>query len=436
MTVTAIVGANWGDEGKGKMTDVLAAKSSFVVRYQGGSNAGHTIINHYGKFALHMLPSGVFYPSVNNVIGPGVALDIGMLAQEYQSLVDRGVPKPKLYVSERAQVVLPVHRLFDELEEERLGEKGFGSTKRGIAPFYADKFAKLGIQAADLFDTVRLRERLEQLLASKNVLLQHLYKRQPIEVDSIMEQLKTEAEWLLPFVGDTTSMLQEACRKGESILLEGQLGALRDPDHGIYPYSTSSSTIAGYGPVGSGIPARAITDVIVVVKAYSSCAGAGPFVSEIEGEEASELRRRGGDAGEFGVTTGRPRRMGWFDAVATRYGCLLQDATEATLTNLDVLGYLDEIPVCTAYELEDGTVTDQFPATNKLNGAKPILQKLTGWKSDISHARSFDELPEAAKAYIRFVEAGIGVSITNVSVGPRREQVIQLNRNTGLSVSS
>ncbi len=424
MAVTAIVGANWGDEGKGKITDMLAAQSGYVVRYQGGSNAGHTIINHYGKFALHMLPSGVFYPGVHNVLGPGVALDIGKLREEYEALIGRGVPKPSLHVSERAQVVLSVHRLFDELEEERLGLRGFGSTKRGIAPFYADKFAKLGIQVADLFEPVKLREKLEQSLAAKNILLQHLYGREPVEIEVLLAGLQQDAEWIRPFVCDTTDMLQEACRNGEHILLEGQLGALRDPDHGIYPYSTSSSTIAGYGPVGSGIPTRAVTDVIAVVKAYSSCAGAGPFISEIEGEEADELRRRGGDAGEYGVTTGRPRRMGWFDVVATRYGCMIQGATEAALTNLDVLGYLDTIPVCTAYELEDGTVTDKFPSTGKLQGAKPILQHLAGWRSDLSGVRSFEELPEAAKAYVLFIEENIGVKVTTVSIGPGREQVI------------
>lgn len=424
MTVTAIVGANWGDEGKGKMTDVLAARSSFVVRYQGGSNAGHTILNDYGKFSLHMLPSGVFYSAVTNVIGPGTALDLDVLLGELNELAERGVPRPKLIVSERAQVVLPVHRLFDELEEERLGERGFGSTKRGISPFYADKYAKLGIQAADLFRPARLRERLEQLLAAKNVLLKHLYGREPVRAEDWMMRLREQADRLAPLICDTTSLLREAYMNGEPILLEGQLGALRDPDHGIYPFSTSSSTLAGYAPVGAGLPAYAITEVIAVIKAYSSCVGAGPFVSELEGEEADELRRRGGDAGEFGATTGRPRRMGWFDAVATRYGCMLQGATTAALTNLDVLGYLDEIPVCAAYELVDGSVTDRFPVTSALDGAKPVLRRLPGWKCDISHIRSFDDLPESAKAYVAFIESAAGEKISMISVGPRREQVI------------
>lgn len=425
MTVTAIVGANWGDEGKGKMTDVLAAKSSFVVRYQGGSNAGHTIINDYGKFSLHMLPSGVFYPEVTNVIGPGTALDLEVLLGELHELAQRGVPNPKLCISERAQVVLPIHRLFDELEEERLGTRGFGSTKRGIAPFYADKYAKLGIQAADLFDPTRLQDRLEQMLKVKNVLLTHLYGHQPIQSDEWMPQLCEQADRLAPFICDTTALLQKAYANGDYILLEGQLGALRDPDHGIYPFSTSSSTLAGYAPVGAGLPAYAVTEVIAVVKAYSSCVGAGPFVSELEGDEADELRRRGGDAGEYGATTGRPRRMGWFDVVATRYGCMLQGATSAALTNLDVLGYLEEIPVCVGYELEDGIVTDRFPVTSKLFAAKPVLHRLPGWRCDISRITVFEELPDAAKAYIAFIESSIGVKISTVSVGPRREQVIQ-----------
>lgn len=424
MTVTAIVGANWGDEGKGKVTDVLAAKSSFVVRYQGGSNAGHTIINEHGKFALRTLPSGVFYPDVTNVIGPGVALDIEVLLGELQELTSRGVPRPKLCVSERAQVVLPVHRLFDELEEERLGERSFGSTKRGIAPFYADKYAKLGIQVADLLDEDRLRDRLDQLLPAKNVLLHHLYGSSELSASQMMNHLRELGQAIAPYLGNTTELLHSAIRQGEPILLEGQLGALRDPDHGIYPFSTSSSTLAGFAPVGAGIPAQCMTDVIAVIKAYSSCVGAGPFVTELHGVEAEELRRRGGDAGEYGVVTGRPRRVGWFDAVATRYGCMIQGATEAVLTNLDVLGYLDEIPVCVGYELEDGTVIDQFPVTNRLDGAKPVVTRLPGWKCDISQARSLEELPEAAIQFIDFVESAVGVKLKTISVGPRRDQMI------------
>lgn len=426
MTVTAIVGANWGDEGKGKMTDALAATSSYVVRYQGGSNAGHTIINSYGKFALHMLPSGVFHPEITNIIGPGTALDIDVLLKERDELLARGVPEPTIRISERAQVVLSIHRLFDELEEERLGANGFGSTKRGIAPFYADKYAKLGVQVADLYDEERLFHRLEQSLAAKNVLLQQLYNRQPIKASELLPELLEQAEKLRPFVCDTSTLLHEAYRNGQSILLEGQLGALRDPDHGIYPYSTSSSTLAGFAPVGAGLPPYAITRIIAVVKAYSSCVGAGPFVSELTGEEADQLRRLGGDAGEFGATTGRPRRMGWFDAVASRYGCMLQGATEVALTNLDVLGYLDEIPVCIGYELDGKIIKESFPVTAKLDQAKPVLERLPGWRCDISKVRSFEQLPEAAQRYVRFVEEAIGVKVGSVSVGPNREQLMTL----------
>ncbi|QJD83691.1 adenylosuccinate synthase [Cohnella herbarum] len=423
MTVMAIVGANWGDEGKGKMTDIHAAESSLVVRYQGGSNAGHTIINDYGKFALHMLPSGVFHPEVTNVIGPGVALDAEQLLSELQNLTARGVPQPRIRLSERTQIVLPVHRLFDELEEERLGLNGFGSTKRGISPFYSDKYAKLGIQVADLFDEIRLRNKLERLLESKNVLLKHLYNKPEVPIDELLPNLLELSAKLEPYISDTTRLLQEAYGQGENILLEGQLGALRDPDHGIYPHSTSSSTLAGFATVGAGLPPYAITRVMAVAKAYSSCVGAGPFVSELNGTEAEELRRRGGSAGEYGVTTGRPRRVGWFDTVATRYGCAVQGATEVALTNLDVLGYLDEIPVCVQYEAE-GVAIDRFPTTVQLDRAKPILQLLPGWRRDISDVKAFADLPVAAQDYVKFIESSIGFNISCVSVGPHRDQII------------
>ena len=424
MAVTAVVGANWGDEGKGKIIDALAAESDYVVRFQGGSNAGHTVINSYGKFALHLLPSGVFHPAVGNVIGPGVALDVEVLQAELQMLAERGVPAPRLHISDRAQIVLPIHRLLDGLEEERLGSKSFGSTRRGIAPFYADKYLKLGIQAAELADGRTLQGRLQQLLAQKNVLLPHLYGQQPIDPVVWAEALAEQGRWLAPYLCNTTELLRKAWSEGANILLEGQLGALRDPDHGIYPYSTSSSTLAGYAPVGAGLPPYAIGSVTAVIKAYSSCVGAGPFVGELLGSEGDELRRRGGDAGEYGATTGRPRRMGWFDAVATRYGCMIQGATQTALTNLDVLGYLDEIPVCTAYRLESGEVTEQFPATAQLAGAEPIMQNLPGWKCDISTVKEYADLPEEAKQYVDFVEKSTGVPVSMVSVGPRREQLI------------
>ncbi|SMG11069.1 adenylosuccinate synthase [Paenibacillus aquistagni] len=423
MTITAIVGANWGDEGKGKVTDVLAANSKYVVRYQGGSNAGHTIINDHGKFALHLLPSGVFYPGVTNIIGPGVAFNIGDFVKEYKELVSKGVPEPIVRISDRAQVLMPYHKLFDELEEERLADRQFGSTKSGIAPFYSDKYVKLGIQVADLLNKERLQSRIEAALESKNIMMEYLYKKPALKVEDVMNAVLEHADFLKPFVCDTVTLLHEGLKKGEKILVEGQLGALRDPDHGIYPYSTSSSTLAGFATVGAGVPPHAITQVIAVTKAYSSCVGAGPFVGELEGDVAQELRVRGGDAGEFGATTGRPRRMAWFDAVATKYGCMLQGATEVVLTNLDVLGYLDEIPVCVAYEV-DGEQSMHFPVTAELDKAKPVYEKLAGWKSDISGIRTFEELPKAAQDYVLRIEQLIGVPIHNISVGPRREQMI------------
>lgn len=424
MGVTAIVGANWGDEGKGKLTDVLATDANYVVRYQGGSNAGHTIINEFGKFALHMLPSGVFYPNVVNVIAPGVALNMDDFFREREELIKRGVPEPTLRISDRAQIVLPYHKLFDELEEQRLADKKFGSTKSGIAPFYGDKYLKLGIQVCDLYNPDELKSRLEAALVSKNILLQHLYGQPILKVDDLLEDLLKQAEALKPFVCNTTELLNQALDRNETILLEGQLGALRDPDHGIYPYSTSSSTLAGFASVGAGIPPYAIKNTLAVVKAYSTCVGTGPFTTEITNDAADELRKLGGDAGEYGATTGRPRRVGWFDAVATRYGCLIQGATEVALTNLDVLGYLDEIPICTEYEL-NGERTEEFPATSKLMQAVPIFKKQKGWKTDISEVREFDELPIEAQEYVLAVEKLINTSIRWVSVGPKREQLIE-----------
>ena len=424
MSVTAVVGANWGDEGKGKFTDLLAEEADFVVRFQGGRNAGHTVINDYGRFALHLLPSGVFHSNVVNVLGPGVALDIRALLAERETLMARGVPEPKLRVSDRAQVVMPYHVLFDKLEEERLGQAQFGSTQCGIAPFYADKYLKLGVQVADLYYEKRLRERIERSLDVKNVLLEHLYGKPFIAVDSLMTDLLDAGRQLHPFVCGTTVLLHDALTQGRRILLEGQLGALRDPDHGIYPYSTSSSPLAGFAAVGAGLPASAIQTIIAVTKAYSTCVGAGPFVTEILREEGDALRNRGGDAGEYGATTGRPRRVGWFDAVATRYGCRIQGATEVALGLLDVLGYLDEIPICTAYEI-DGRSTREFPVPAFLEQAKPVCETLPGWKCDISAARSWEALPHQAQRYIERIEALIGVPIHLISVGPHRDAVIR-----------
>lgn len=424
--VKAVVGANWGDEGKGKITDMLAKEADIIVRFQGGANAGHTIVNDYGKFALHTLPSGVFYQHTVNIIGNGVALNIPILVEEIKSITDRNVPCPKILVSDRAQIVMPYHILFDSYEEERLGGKSFGSTKSGIAPFYSDKYAKIGIQVSELFEEELLKEKLDRVCETKNVLLEHLYHKPLLDADELLETMKTYREMIAPYVCDVSAYLNEAVKNKKNILLEGQLGTLKDPDHGIYPMVTSSSTLAAFGAIGAGIPPYEIKKVITVCKAYSSAVGAGAFVSEIFGEEADELRRRGGDGGEFGATTGRPRRMGWFDCVASKYGCRLQGTTDVVFTVLDVLGYLEEIPVCVGYEI-DGEVTTDFPTTGKLEKAKPVLKKLPGWKSDIRGIRTYEELPENCRRYIEFVEEQIGYPITMVSNGPGREDIIYKN---------
>ena len=421
--VRAIVGANWGDEGKGKITDMLAKESDIIIRFQGGSNAGHTIINDYGKFALHLLPSGVFYQHTTSIIGNGVALNIPYLIKEIQSMVDRGVPKPHILVSDRAQILMPYHVLFDTYEEARLAGKSFGSTKSGIAPFYSDKYAKIGFQVSELFDDDLLKEKTERVCEIKNVLLEHLYHKPLLDPKELYDELVTYREMIRPYVCDVSAYLHNAIKEGKKILLEGQLGSLKDPDHGIYPMVTSSSTLAAYGAIGAGIPPYEIKDITTVVKAYSSAVGAGAFVSEIFGDEAEELRNRGGDGGEYGATTGRPRRVGWFDAVATRYGCRIQGATEVAFTVLDVLGYLDEIPVCIGYEI-DGEVTRDFPTTAKLEKAKPVFTKLPGWKTDIRGIKNYADLPENCRKYIEFVEKEIEVPITMVSNGPGRDDII------------
>ena len=421
--VRASVGANWGDEGKGKITDMLAKESDIIIRFQGGSNAGHTIINDYGKFALHLLPSGVFYQHTTSIIGNGVALNIPYLIKEIQSIVDRGVPKPHILVSDRAQILMPYHVLFDTYEEARLAGKSFGSTKSGIAPFYSDKYAKIGFHVSELFDDELLKEKTERVCEIKNVLLEHLYHKPLLDPKELYDELVTYREMIRPYVCDVSAYLHNAIKEGKKILLEGQLGSLKDPDHGIYPMVTSSSTLAAYGAIGAGIPPYEIKDITTVVKAYSSAVGAGAFVSEIFGDEAEELRNRGGDGVEYGATTGRPRRVGWFDAVATRYGCRIQGATEVAFTVLDVLGYLDEIPVCIGYEI-DGEVTRDFPTTAKLEKAKPVFTKLPGWKTDIRGIKNYADLPENCRKYIEFVEKEIEVPITMVSNGPGRDDII------------
>ena len=421
--VKAVVGANWGDEGKGKITDMMAENADIIVRFQGGANAGHTIVNEYGKFALHTLPSGVFYGHTTSIIGNGVALNIPVLFQEVKSITEKGVPAPKLLVSDRAQIVMPYHILFDQYEEERLGGKSFGSTKSGIAPFYSDKYAKIGIQVSDLFDEEKLLEKLQRVCVTKIVLLEHLYHKPLLKPEELLAALREYREMVKPYVCDVSLYLHKALKEGKTVLLEGQLGTLKDTDHGIYPMVTSSSTLAAYGAIGAGIPPYEIKQIVTVCKAYSSAVGAGAFVSEIFGDEADELRRRGGDGGEYGATTGRPRRMGWFDCVASKYGCRLQGTTDVAFTVLDVLGYLDEIPVCVGYEI-DGEVTTDFPVTHKLEKAKPVLETLPGWKSDIRGIRKYEDLPENCRKYIEFIERQIEYPITMVSNGPGREDII------------
>ena len=422
--VKAVVGANWGDEGKGKITDMLAENADIVVRFQGGANAGHTIKNSYGKFALHTLPSGVFYDHTTSVIGNGVALNVPKFFEEVKSITSKGVPMPKIMISDRAQVVMPYHILFDEYEEERLKGAAFGSTKSGIAPFYSDKFAKIGFQVNELFEEESiLRDKINRVIVQKNVLLEHLYHKPLLKEDEIFDTLMEYKKMVEPYVGDVSAFLCRALKEGKTVLLEGQLGTLKDTDHGIYPMVTSSNTIAAYGAVGAGVPPYEIKQIVTVVKAYSSSVGGGDFVSEIHGAEADELRNRGGDGGEFGATTGRPRRVGWFDCVASKYGCRLQGTTDVAFTVLDVLGYLDEIPVCVGYEI-DGEETTDFPVTRRLAAAKPVWKKMPGWKSDIRGIRKYEELPENCRKYIEFVEEQIGYPITMISNGPAREDII------------
>ena len=421
--VKAVVGANWGDEGKGKITDVLEKEADIIIRFQGGANAGHTIVNNYGKFALHTLPSGVFYNHTTSIIGNGVALDVPKLMNEIKSLTDRNVPAPKILISDRAQIVMSYHILFDQYEEERLAGKSFGSTKSGIAPFYSDKYAKVGFQVSEIFDDDVISEKAERICAQKNVLLEHLYHKPLLVPEDIVKELQGYRDMIAPYVCDVSAYLWNAIKEGKNILLEGQLGTLKDPDHGIYPMVTSSSTLAAYGAIGAGIPPYEIKQVVTVCKAYSSAVGAGEFVSEIFGDEADELRKRGGDGGEFGATTGRPRRMGWFDCVASKYGCRLQGTTDVAFTVLDILGYLDEIPVCVGYDI-DGKVTTDFPTTTMLKKAKPVYEKLPGWKCDIRGIRKYEDLPENCRKYIEFVEEHIGFPITMVSNGPGRDDII------------
>lgn len=420
--IKAIVGANWGDEGKGKITDFCAENSDIVVRFQGGSNAGHTIINQFGKFALHQLPSGIFNENTTNIIANGVALNIEYLMEEIKSVKEKGI-KFNLLISDRAQVLLPHHVLLDIYEEERLGDRKFGSTKSGIAPFYADKFSKVGLQVWELYEKERLKEKLKNMYEKINIQFKYLYNKPEIDYLEVYEKLLSYSEMIKENVTDTSKFLRNAIKENKNILLEGQLGALKDTDHGIYPYVTSSSTLSGYASVGAGIPPHSIKEILVITKAYSSAVGEGPFVSEIFGEEAEELRKRGGDAGEYGATTGRPRRVGYFDAVATRYGCQIQGATEVCITCLDVLSYLDTIKICVGYEL-NGRIFKDFLTTEELYNAKPIYTELKGWKCDIRGITKFEDLPKEAKEYVQFIEKELGTKISMVSNGPKRDELL------------
>ena len=422
MSNCAIVGINWGDEGKGRMVDLLTGHFDAVVRYQGGGNAGHTVINEYGKFALHLLPSGIFRRGVTNLLGSGVALDAENLMKEIDAVTAQGVEigPENLLVSSRASLLLPWHRAQDELEETRLADRKYGSTKQGIAPFYADRFAKKTVLAGELLRPDKLRKRLTDLLEWKNLALKGIYGAEPVTMAELDEWIGLWGERLKPYLADTGRWIENAVKEGKNILFEAQLGSLRDIDCGIYPYTTSSSTVAAYAPIGAGCPGVKIDEVVGVVKAYSTCVGEGPFVCEWTGKEAETLREAGG---EYGAKTGRPRRVGPLDIVATRYGVRVQGATAIALTKLDVLSYMEEIPVCERYRI-GGELTDEFPLPMMLDEAEPVTAVLPGWKCDISGARRWEDLPEAARNYVLWIEERIGASIRYVSVGPERDSII------------
>ncbi|MBQ9210440.1 MAG: adenylosuccinate synthase [Clostridia bacterium] len=422
MSNCAIVGINWGDEGKGRMVDLLTERYDVVIRYQGGGNAGHTVINEYGKFALHLLPSGIFRQGVLNILGNGVALDLENLWIEMEQVRSQGVPltPENLRISDRASLLLPWHRQLDGLEEARLKDHAYGSTKQGIAPFYSDKYQKKTLLAGELFDREALKAHAAQLLEWKNLTLTGVYGAAPVRLEELMAWLDDYGEKLKPFICNTTKVLRQAQQEGKSFLYEAQLGALRDLDYGIVPYTTSSNPIAAYAPVGSGLPSASVDEVVGVVKAYSTCVGEGPFVCEMFGEEAERLRQAGA---EYGAKTGRPRRVGPIDLVATRYGVEMQSATAIALTKLDVLSDLKEIPVCVRYEL-DGQETDEFPFPTLLNRSKPVLTTVPGWQQDISAVRRWEDLPKAAQDYVEMIEKAIGCHIAYVSVGPERDAYI------------
>lgn len=422
MSNCAIVGINWGDEGKGRMVDLLTEKYDVVVRYQGGGNAGHTVINEYGKFALHLIPSGIFRKGVVNILGDGVALDPENLWLEIESIREKGVriTPENLKISNRASLLMPWHRELDALEEQRLADKKYGSTKQGIAPFYSDKYAKKTVMAGELFYPDQLKNHLADLLEWKNLTLVNVYGSKPYTMEMLDMWIKDYCEKIKPFICDTAAFIKDALKKDKKIMFEAQLGSLRDLNCGIYPYTTSSNTTAAFAPVGAGAPGVKIDDIIGVVKAYSTCVGEGPFISELHGDEASDLREAGE---EYGAKTGRPRRVGAFDTVATRYGVQVQAATEIALTKLDVLSYMDKIPVCTHYYINE-QITDEFPFPAALAEAKPVIEYMDGWKCDISHIRSWEDLPRNARSYIQFIEEKINCPVTYISVGPERDSII------------
>lgn len=421
--LSAIVGINWGDEGKGRMVDLLSSDYDIIVRYQGGNNAGHTVVNERGKFILNLLPSGILRESTVNLMGNGMVIDIEHLCGEMKKLTSRGIKitPENLKISDKAIICMPYHKMLDILEEDRLGDAKFGSTRRGIAPVYADKYMKKGIRMGDLFEN-NLADKVKNIVEWKNLTVHEGYKAEAVKAEDMLNWLKTFGDPLKPFICDTTTYLNNAIKENKKIMFEAQLGALRDIDYGIYPYTSSSSTIASYAPIGAGIPGQKLDDVLGIIKAYSSCVGEGPFTCELFGEEGDALREAGG---EYGAATGRPRRVGGFDVPASKYGVMVQGATALALTKLDVLSYLDRIPVCTAYDI-DGEITTDFPSGERLNRAKPVYEYFDGFKCDISKCKRKEELPESVIKYIKFIEQAVGCPIKYVSVGPEREDYIDM----------
>lgn len=422
--LTAIVGINWGDEGKGRMVDLFASDYDVVIRYQGGNNAGHTVINHKGKFILNLLPSGILSETTVNVMGPGMVIDIQHLTEEMKRLTDKGIKitPENLKISDRAVICMPYHKMLDCLEEDRLGDAKFGSTRRGISPVYADKYMKKAIRMGDLLYPEELKKKLAPIVEWKNLTVHEGYKHEAISADEMYDWLMTYGEHLIPHIVNTTVYLNDMNKAGKNIMFEAQLGALRDIDFGIIPYTSASSTIASYAPIGAGVPNLRLTKAIGIIKAYSSCVGEGPFTCELFGKEGDELREAGG---EYGAATGRPRRVGGFDVVASKYGTLVQGATSLALTKLDILSSYEKIPVCTAYEV-DGEIIHDFPMGKKLNDAKPVYEYLDGWNCDISSCRKKEELPENALKYIEYIEKQMECPIEYVSVGAEREAYIKM----------